>query len=296
MGCDVASSGTLAFGTGDIPAVSAMLGIRGHTAKLHCRYCLIEGIPESENPRSAQYYPIHFPSGQQFALFNRTGIQIGTARSSKHYCIDDIVNPTSTLARTPESFQEAYHTIKTMKSNPTTSKTDLEIYKKKTGINGSTVFTILPSMIPPQCFPLDIMHLIILNIFRRMFLLWSGNFFRKSTDENKSFTAEFELSGADWAKIGEETERNRSSLPLSFGFPCRDINKHWKGYKAEEWQNWMLRLSIPLLTDFLPQKYLKPWITFILALKKLMNYLPKTKKELDSIEQDFIKFYIHYEK
>lgn len=236
---DVVSSGTLAFGTGDLPAVSAMLGIRGHTAKCHCRYCLIEGIPEFGKPRSAQYFPLQFPSGQQFALYNKEGANIGTARSTKHYQINDIVNPTSWLARTPEKFKEAHDTIESMKSNPTISKSDLEKYQKKTGINGKTVLTLLPSMIPPQCFPLDTMHLIMLNIFWRMFLLWSGNFF-KSQNGVASFTEEYELSGAIWTKIGDETENHRSSLPLSFGSPCRDINKHWRGYKAEEWQNWML--------------------------------------------------------
>jgi hypothetical protein len=152
-------------------------------------------------------------------------------------------------------------------------------------------------MITPQCFPLDVMHLIFLNVFRRMYSHWSGSFFKTGTNTGDDQPyQDYELPEATWINIGKEMESNQNSLPLSFGSYTRDIYKYWRGYKAEEWKNWMIRLSVPLLNGHLPQKYLKPWSKFISALKRLLDFSPITKEELDQIEMQFQEFYLHYEK
>lgn len=151
-------------------------------------------------------------------------------------------------------------------------------------------------MIPPDCFPLDVMHLIILNVFRRMFTHWNRTFFKSENTLNNIFVQDYELSDTTWVAIGKQTEANRFSLPLSFGSPSRDIFKYWRGFKAEEWRNWMLRLSIPLLIGNLPDKFLKPWSKFIAAVKILLDVSPKTKEQLDKVEKNIKSFYEHYER
>lgn len=287
---DVTSKGYLVIGTGDFPAVAKMMGLKGHNAKLPCQYCLIEGINKGSG--NSMYFPLHFPHGRP--LKSNTGV---LARSTMNYNITEIMDSTSLLARTPENMLATFSQIHKMESSSRTSTVKLELFKKSTGINHQTILTKLPTMIPPDCFPLDVMHLIILNVFRQMFSHWNGNFFKTENSLDNSFKQQgYELTNATWVAIGRETENNKSCLPLSFGSPCRDINKFWKGFKAEEWQNWMLRLSVPLLTGFLPDQYLKPWSRFVSSVRVLLDVSSKTKEELDFIEKKIQSFYEHYER
>jgi hypothetical protein len=267
-----------------------MMGMKSQNAKCPCRYCDVEGFSKKSG-NSTMYYPLHFPHGR--SLKSGNGVP---ARSVMNYDIADIMDPTSPLGRTSEKMLATFSQINDMEINPNTSAAELELLKKSTGINGQTILTKLPTMIPPDCFPLDVMHLIILNVFRRMFTHWNRTFFKTENNLNNSSKQGYELSDATWAAIGKQTERNRSSLPLSFGSPSRDIFKYWRGFKAEEWRNWMLRLSIPLLIGNLPDKFLKPWSNFIAAVKILLDVSPKTKEELDNVEKNIKSFYEHYER
>jgi hypothetical protein len=58
----------------------------------------------------------------------------------------------------------------------------------------------------------------------------------------------------------------------------------------------MIRLSIPLMNGYLPEKYLKPWSKFIFAVNKLLDFTAKTTNELNNIEIEFQNFYLHYER
>lgn len=265
--------------SGDSPASAKMMGMRGHTAKFHCRYCLIEGVTLGDGS-STQYFPLIYPC-------NRPDCE----RSVRDYNINQIIDPNGKYARTPELMQKTYDKITESSKLPGTTPAQLETLRKATGVNYAPIITKLPTIIPPRSFPLDFMHLVILNIFRRMFTHWTGRF-----PHTPPVTCIYRISDATWKKIGSTTASNRQHMPLSFGSPYRDIYKHWKGFKAEEWKNWMLRLSIPLLQDHLPNQYFVPWKSFILAVKKLSDPSPKTQADLDDIEKSFKAFYRHYEK
>jgi hypothetical protein len=201
------------------------------------------------------------------------------------------MDPNGIYARKPELMQNTYDEITALSKLPGTTPAQLERLRKATGVNCAPIITTLPTIIPPRSFPLDFMHLIILNIFRRMFSHWSGGF-----PHPQPVTCDYRISDATWKKIGAMTAANRQHMPLSFGSPYRDIYKHWKGFKAEEWKNWMLRLSIPLLQEHLPKEYFNPWKSFVSAVKKLSDSSPKTQADLDEIEKCFKAFYQHYEK
>jgi hypothetical protein len=91
----------------------------------------------------------------------------------------------SYLARTPNNMKDTFLKIKKMEANPNISIIEINNFKKSTGIHKETILIKLPSMIPSQCFPLDIMHLIILNIFQKMFTHWSRNFFKGNNNSNE---------------------------------------------------------------------------------------------------------------
>ena len=43
-------------------------------------------------------------------------------------------------------------------------------------------------------------------------------------------------------------------MPISFGRPLIDIQKYYSSFKAEEWCNWIILYSLPLLQNYLPEK------------------------------------------
>ena len=44
------------------------------------------------------------------------------------------------------------------------------------------------------------------------------------------------------------------TIPTALGRPPRNITLHHRGYKAEEWANWITLYSVPLLKTYLPAK------------------------------------------
>jgi len=64
----------------------------------------------------------------------------------------------------------------------------------------------------------------------------------------------FILLKSSWEKIGQKMNENKKNIPLEFGRPPRNIFKHHAGYKAEEWANWIILYSVPLLKSYLQDK------------------------------------------
>jgi hypothetical protein len=87
------------------------------------------------------------------------------------------------------------------------------------------------------------MHLFFENVAPQIFKLWSAHFFK---DDNLNQTS-FIISKSSWNSIGILMQNNKKQIPSVFGRPPRNIFKHNAGYKAEEWANWIILYSIPLL-------------------------------------------------
>jgi len=49
-------------------------------------------------------------------------------------------------------------------------------------------------------------------------------------------------------------EASRPDMPPDIGRPPRNIIKHYAGFKAVEWGNWITLFSLPLLRGRLPQR------------------------------------------
>lgn len=100
-------------------------------------------------------------------------------------------------------------------------------------------------------FPLDIMHLFFENIAIHMFKHWSGTFYKRIDTSNEPYV----LSKNTWKEIGELMHSNRKQMPLEFGRPLRNIQKHYNGFKAAEWSNWITMYSLPFLNKKFPRSY-----------------------------------------
>jgi len=100
----------------------------------------------------------------------------------------------------------------------------------------------------PASFPVDIMHGLFENVTPAMFRHWSGTFSKENQD------SDYILPSSFWVEIGRLMEKNRKNMPLDFGRPPIDIQRHSGAFKAEDWTNWVMLYSLPLLQGHLPER------------------------------------------
>lgn len=118
------------------------------------------------------------------------------------------------------------------------------------GLNGQSILFELKSIEFPASFPVDIMHGLFENIAPSMLRHWSGTFFK----DDQGSGSDYILSNSDWIEIGRIMEKNRRNMPLDFGRPPIDIQRHSAAFKAEDWLNWVVLYSLPLLQGHLPER------------------------------------------
>ena len=94
------------------------------------------------------------------------------------------------------------------------------------------------------------MHGLFENIAPSMLRHWSGTFFKDDQDSSSDHI----LSNNNWIEIGRIMEKNRRNMPFDFGRPPIDIQRHSAAFKAEDWLNWVVLYSLPLLQGYLPER------------------------------------------
>ena len=94
------------------------------------------------------------------------------------------------------------------------------------------------------------MHGLFENVAPAMLCHWSGTFSREIQESDSDYI----LSNNVWVEIGKLMEKNRKNMPLDFGRPPIDIQRHSAAFKAEDWTNWVMLYSLPLLQGHLPER------------------------------------------
>ena len=113
----------------------------------------------------------------------------------------------------------------------------------------------LKTMRFPDSFPPDIMHLFFEGVTPAIYKHWSGNFFtQKSAHLNTD--SSYYLKDSIWKAISLALNKNAKNMSGEFGRVLVSIH-HYKSYKAEDWMNWTMLYSIPLLKNYLPSSYVK---------------------------------------
>lgn len=120
------------------------------------------------------------------------------------------------------------------------------------GVNGRSILLELRSIDFSASFPIDIMHALFENIAPHMFRHFNSKFFSNETLND----TDYKISSGNWNEIIKIIEQNRKTMPMGFGRPPINIQKHHSAFKAEDWYNWIVLYSLLLLHDHLPTRYL----------------------------------------
>ncbi|KAL1914108.1 uncharacterized protein VTP21DRAFT_1110, partial [Calcarisporiella thermophila] len=215
------------FWSGDIPAITKLIGFTDHNSYHGCRFCTIRGIYHRDKRHI--YYPPEGPDLPPLRSHQQSLEFLQKLEEAKKY---------------PKNVQD-------------------EIIRE-TGINRRTILLELRTTSIPWSFPIDIMHLFFENVAPLMYAHWTGEFpFTGAVDINTDHV----LPTFVWEQIGAAMNECQKSIPSDFGRPPRDIYKFNKGFKAEEWKSWVALYSLVFLKEYMPPRVLRGWLKFVSAVR-----------------------------
>jgi len=207
--------------TGDTPGVSKLFHLSGHNAKHPCRACKLEGTPyvnyyKSKKGQERQITTHYYLPRPPAASFQRNGA----------ICID--------VSKFPSRTKENY------KANGLASVRNPE-EAIQTGIKGiSPLVLLLDTVHFPISAPFDVMHLVYLGFVRDLCRLLSRSFLKAAPlNEHQGG-----MSEKEWQQLG--IDMTRIGSPKDWGRNARNIEKHIKGFKAEELSNFLVHYLLPL--------------------------------------------------
>ena len=250
--------------TADTPAMSKIIHSRGHNAISPCRFCTIKGILGGGNH---YYYPSSLQSAA--AKMKRRTVYFKPERISEK-------------RRDHEKLLRALEKIEKLEEGQERSNISREIGFKRV----PELVVRLSSLKLFESFPLDIMHILYINIPKYMWKLWSGRL------EPKYSKDDFVLEAP--ATIGEDMEASGGLIPVSFGRKPRNIAHLAGSFKAAEWKTFILHLSIPLLEERLPVLYLKGWKDYV-AICSIVSRSILRMNHLERLQRLVVQFYKHFE-
>jgi hypothetical protein len=256
--------------SGDIPALSMLLNIKGHNAFSPCRACKITGVRAPGQKSPTYYVPLarRQPSDVQ-GQFIITGYDAADLPMRTH---------SETLAQARE-----------VQLAPTQKESDH--LAKKYGIKAVPVLSYVPSLAIPSSFPYDFMHLIWENLIPNLISLWTGDF--KGLDQGCEL---YQLPKAVWQAIGESTAACGSSVPSAFCMRPPNIAHNDYSCTADFWSFWALYLGPVLLRKkFAKSKYYDHFIDLVKLLHICLQFEYSTD-DVNTLRAGFASWVEKYEK
>ncbi|KAF8688032.1 Transposase family tnp2, partial [Rhizoctonia solani] len=252
---------------GDLPAISKLMEFIGHNGRFPCRICMIQSVGgPTANNGTHLYCPLHRHNGNSF-------------------------NPLNLPLRThDESIAQGYHVLEaphdTSRANRAT----------ECGIKGVTLLARLSSIRIPDSFPVEVMHMIWINLVPQLMDLWQEKF--------SGLDSGMEDYGIDPLlvnSLGTICTNSGALFPVSFG--CRVPHfKNRSHFTAESWSIWALYYAPHLLRGrFRKPEYYTHFVRLISILKEVMDYeiacseLPRIRKEIADWVEDFEIIYYQYD-
>ncbi|KAI0054504.1 hypothetical protein BV25DRAFT_1873322 [Artomyces pyxidatus] len=153
--------------------------------------------------------------------------------------------------------------------------TEYHFRRKITGISKPSILSGLPStsILPlPTCFPVDIMHLLSLNIPELLLKLWRGTMECDPSDDKATWEWAV-LRGDVWIEHGRAVAECTPYLPGSFDRPPRNpVEKISSGYKAWEYLLYIYGFGPALLHGILPDKYWRSYCKLVSGARVIQQH------------------------
>jgi hypothetical protein len=253
---------------GDMPAMSKILGLKGHNGYCPCRFCLIRGERNLKAVKNTHYYvPLRSP--------NRPGQPQ-----------DDGWDPRNLPKRTLKNVNEHLEIIQ--KTQGVELRKEL---KKFYGVSSKSSLLNIPSLTFPDSFPPDIMHLFFENICPMLRDHWTGTGRYKG---KLPADAGYCIVPKVWEQIGVETAAAFRTIPSEFVGAMPNISK--TKYKAEYWSFWTIHIGPILLRNRFPSnKYYTHYLGFVRIIKACLQFTI-THEEIDKLQEDIIRWVEQYER
>lgn len=233
----------LIIGSGDIPAISMLLKIKGHNGFSPCRACKILGVAVPGRKKKTYYVPLD--------RHKHPNVR-NSVSAIKRYDADRL--PLRTHSEMLEQGREVQLAVTQAESNR------LSI---SYGIKGVPILSYLSSLSFPSSFPYDFMHLIWENVIPNLVSLWTGDY--KNLDQGRE---SYQLQTTVWEAIGKATVESGATLPSAFCARPPNIAGDRSGCTADSWSFWTLYLGPVLLQrKFTAGKYYDHFIELV----KLLN-------------------------
>jgi len=204
-------------------------------------------------PHTGHYYAIHLRPNNY------------TIRDCDHHDID-IWN-----LSTPSSIDYQQDLLKVVSSS---DQNQYKRNRKETGISKPTILSGLVSdlIVPvPRCFPLDLMHLIFINLGELLIPLWQGTLKCDVTDSVSSWDWAT-LTRDAWQVHGKVVADATPFFPSSFHRPPRNpAEKISSGYKATEYFHYLFGLGPGHFRAILPSRYWKHFCKLVCGVRILVQ-------------------------
>ena len=233
----------LTLSTADALGMTETDGRVGHHGAHGCRLgCPMKG---RHKPHTGHYFAVHLkPNNYSVRDCNHPDVNIRNLSTLS--CDDYQRNLSKVVASTDQH--------------------DYERNRKETGISKPTILSGLVSdlMFPvPRCFPLDLMHLLFINLGELLIPLWRGTLRCDSTDDISNWDW-VKLTGDVWQSHGQLVADARPFFPSSFHRPPRNpAEKISSGYKATEYYHYLFGLGPGYFRAVLPLKYWKSYCRLV---------------------------------
>ena len=255
---------------GDIPAISMVMRMTGHNGYSPCRLCKILGVRVPNSRATTHYVPL-----------NRSRHPGVRESGSGVVAYDPTALPLRTEAEILQQAQE-------VRDAP--SKAQGGRLSKEYGIKGIPLLSYLKSLLFPQSFPYDFMHLIWENLIPNLILLWTGEY--KGLDEG---TEEYKLAPKVWEAICAAGATSGSTIPSVFGAHTPNLASNKSACSAEVWSFWTLYLGPVLLRQrFRQTRYYNHFLRLVKLLHMCLQF-EITKDEVQIVREGFIKWVSDYE-
>lgn len=265
----------LITGSGDIPAISMLMKIKGHNGYSPCRACKITGVLEPKKPTQTRQ-----PTTYYIPLDRRQHPSVQISGEAIR-----VYDPANLPLRT---HSEMLAQAREVQSAPTgeSSKTLSRLY----GINGLPLLSYLSSLSFPGSFPYDFMHIVWENLIPNLISLWTGNF--KGLDEG---CEAYGLNNTVWKAIGKATAESGSTLPSSFCARPPNIEADRSPCTADSWSFWALYLGPVLLhRKFRKRKYYDHFVDLIKLLHICLQF-ELSKDDIHTLRVGFQNWVLKYE-